>query len=387
MATITVAGTAIQPAIDKAQPKDTLDIKAGGYAGRLKIGKPLTIICAPDTIIDGGQGDGFINVDIAAADVTWRGGDVRHAGNAFRFRGQNINALVEDVSIPVVDWMVRNTPYDPAKPETKYDDYGGNAFTGAQATGITIRRVKARNLRAVSSDYTRDGGFIDLFEMANVLVESCEVWDSVNFAESGRGANKPLNKNIRFINNTVHGRPNPSVSASATTVSNGMYMRAVEGLLIKGNTFDRIDWWTVLFATGGGFGGPITGEVSDNTFILLPGVNRETTWDAGTVHSGILFDNNRVYADDPNTVIAEGGGKRYYRADRTAFAAATGWEKNAYWGVTPPLDPCAPYKVELASTQAALAKMQAELALANQAVAQQEQIIASVHGMTAPPEV
>lgn len=388
MAVTVVAGTPLQAAIDKAQPGDTLDVKAGGYAGRLKIAKALTLQLAPDAVVDGGQGDGFINVDISAANVTWKGGVVQHSGCAFRFAGKNLNALVEDVSIPIVDWMYRNTAGGS-------DDWGGNAFTGKDASGITIRRVKASKLRAVSLDYTRDGGFIDLFQMADVLVDSCEMWDSVNFAESGRSSGGPLNTNIRFQNNIVHGRPNVSVGASNTTVANGMYLRAMTGLVIKGNTFDRIDWWTVLFATAGGFGGPIDGEVTDNTFVLLPGVNRMTTWDTTFDPKRVIFNNNRVYADDPNSVVAEGGGKRYLRGDKALLTTATGgWEANSFWGPTPPpqpVDPCAPYKLRITDLQSQLATVVGQLEAANtalsaqtQTIAGQDQTLANIHALSAP---
>jgi hypothetical protein len=192
-----------------------------------------------------------------------------------------------------------------------------------------------------------------------------------------------MNTTIRFQNNIVHGRPNPTVGASNTTVANGMYLRAMSGLVIKGNVFDKIDWWTVLFATGGGFGGPIDGEVSDNTFILLPGVNREVTWDAGTVTSKIIFNNNRVYADDPNTTVAEGGGVKYLRGAKATLTTATGWEANSTWGPTPPLDPCAPVKADLLQAQVDLRTANQTIADRDATIASQAKTISDVHAITA----
>lgn len=403
MATITVSGSALQTAIDKASPGDTIIVKAGTYAGRLHIfGKPLTFIAEGEVIIDGGQGDGFVNVDIDKAAVTMEGFDYRHAGAALRFTGDCSGSRIAFFKIPVVDWMVRNTPYDPLKPQTKSDDNGGNAFqltkregqAGAVgAKGIIIEDGEVRSCRAVSSDYGRDGGIFEVYGGAQgITVRRVKGWDNVNVFESGKGGTDPDNGSILLEDCVFHGRPDPSSGATQTTVANGLYVRAINGLTVRRCEFDKIDWWSFTFISTGGFAGGIQNvQAVDNVYRLLPGVNRMLATDAGVDVHQLTFDRDKVWVTNPNTAVAEVAGKRYLVADKAALTAATGWEGASTWGAEPPAQTCeqqlADVTRKLATSEAARQTAEQQRDAAIQVSAAQRGRLDQINVLSAAPPV
>ncbi|MEH6580888.1 MAG: nitrous oxide reductase family maturation protein NosD [Halioglobus sp.] len=74
------AGTALQLAIDQANPGDSLILQAGIHTGPIVIERPLFLLSDVGGIIDGG-GTGRV-VTIAAPDVTLRGLTIRHSGDS-----------------------------------------------------------------------------------------------------------------------------------------------------------------------------------------------------------------------------------------------------------------------------------------------------------------
>jgi hypothetical protein len=358
MALIAVNGTPLQPAIDAAQPGDILVPKAGGYAGRLRITKGVSIKGDGAVVIDGGTGDGFVNIDVAAKAVTLSGLDLRHAGAAFRFQGDCTGSLVENVTIPVVDWMIVNNGLA---------DNGGNGFQFVKATGVEVRYCDMRLLRAVSKQYTVDGGAFEFFGASKINVHHNEVWDSVNMAESGRNSTTPDNTDITITDNTFHGRPDPlTATTDKAKLVNGMYLRALNRATIARNTFDLIDHWAILFSTGGTYGGGMAAvSVTDNIFRLAPGSNR-MLYSSGIPFTAFTIDRNKVYTTASTARVAEVNGVKYYATDIAAFRTDTGFEKASTWTVGPlppiapipapaPVDPCASVKAERDAAVSALA--------------------------------
>lgn len=369
MTVINVAGTSLQTAINNAQPGDTIVPKAGGYAGRLTITKPLTIAGDGGAILDGGATDGFVNVLVQGAKVIQTGLDYRHGGCAVRFLGDCSGSQVLHYKVPVVDHVVVNSA----------TGWGGNAFACSQGSkGIEIAYGEIRSCRAPSAvPGGVDGGSFEMFEASGLWFHHNEVWDCVNIAESGKNAGGPDNTGILIEDNVFHGRANPLTPATQAIVANGMFLRALTNSKIRRNVFDRIDWWSVLFSTSGGYAGAFSGvEVTDNTFLVLPGVNRMVTTDAGTVLAAFLADRNKVFAADASTVVAEINKVRYLAKDLAAFRTATGWEKTSPpWVVGPlpaappvPVPPLPPVPVPVDPCAAQLAQAQTDLATANAAV-------------------
>lgn len=361
MTVITVNGGALQPAIDAASAGDTIAPTPGTYAGRLKITKPLTLELGA-AIIDGGQGDGFYNVDVAAKNVVIRDGDIRHAGCGIRFKGDCTGSLVSRTVIPTVDWMVRNTT-------VKGDDTGGMGILFERASGVTVEDVRISRCRAVSLDYGRDGAAFEFFVAKNITIRRAETWDNVVVAEFGKNSTDPNNADILIEDCTFHGRPDQSVPAGSTTVANGIYARALDRFTLQRNTFDRLDWWGVVLSMAGNFAGPFSAvQMLGNTWRLLPGVNRILTADSGVPLDQVMLDSSRIYVSGPS-VLAEVFGKRY--ADLASLRAGVpAWEvHNAFYGAEPPPDPCAPVKAALADMTSQRDALQSKVDAAKAALA------------------
>lgn len=344
-----VNGTSLQTAINNANQGDILSVASGGYAGGLSLmRKDISIFADSQAILDGPQRDGKANFDIDASKFDIRGLTLQHGGAAFRITGDCRGAYIGQCSIPIVDWMMRNTPSPTS------DDNGGNAFqltkregvAGAiAARNITIEDITARQLRAKSSDYNRDGGKFEIYGgVENITIRRSQLWDSVNILEVGKGPNDPINRNILVEDSVFHGRPAPLTPASDTTVANGMYVRSVDGLTIQRCEFDQIDWWSFVFQSTGGFasGGVANVKLLDNVFRLAPGVNRIIATDAGVPVSSIQLDRSRIYVSDPNTTIAKISGTDGIKTLAQLRALAPLWEvNNAFFGKEPPANPCA----------------------------------------------
>lgn len=372
MATINVNGTPLQPAIDAAQPGDILVPKAGGYAGRLKITKSISIKGDGGAIIDGGTGNGSntVNIDVAAKAVGLSGLDLRHGGYAVRFIGDCTGSIVENNSIPVVDWMYRTN---------STADTGGNAFVFEQlAKGVEVRFNQIRKCRAASTQYGVDGGAFELYGgSSNLWIHHNEVWDCVNVAEGGKSSGDPDNADITIEDNIFHGRANPLAVpitglVPTNNLANGMYLRAMNRLIVRRNVFDQVDYWAVLFNTGGTYGGGFASvAVTDNIFRLTPGSNR-MVYSTGIPLSAFTIDANKVYATDATTVVAEVNGKKYLGSALAAFRTDTSFEKTSTWtvGALPPLpvpvppqpvDPCLAVKAERDAALAQVATLTAQV--------------------------
>jgi hypothetical protein len=392
VALIAVNGTPLQPAIDAAQPGDVIVPKAGGYAGRLKITKSVSIKGDGAVVIDGGTGDGShtVNIDVGvrpdgvrvgAKNVVLSGLDLRHGSFAVRFQGDCTGSIAEHNVIPVVDWMYRNT---------NISDTGGNAFVFEKAQGVEVRYNQIRKCRANSAQYVVDGGPFEFFSAQKINVHHNEVWDCVNSGEFGKNTADPNNSEIRIEDNIFHGRANPLTATSdLKLLANGILVRALSNSSIQRNVFDLVDYWSLNFDIGGTYGsGGFSGiTVKGNTFRLIPGSNRMVHVEAGIPLSAFAaFDENKVYTTSTSARVAEIGTTRYYPGDLAKFRTDTGWEKNSTWTVgalppvptiTPPaIDPCAAITAQNVQLAADLLAARAErdaaassLALANSTIA------------------
>lgn len=316
MALIKVNGTSLASAIASAQAGDVLDLAAGSYAGRVAITKPLTIQGDGGAIIEGGAGDGFINISVQNPNVILRGLDIRHAGAGIRFTGNCAGSFVEWCTFPIIDWMVRNTP------TPTNDDNGGNGIQFTRTSGVIVRDCEFRLCRAKSSDYKVDGGAFDLYASSDITIERCEVWDSVNMLETGKGANDNPNANLIIRDNIFHGRLYTGRPAGPTTVVNGILLRSAYNSVISGNLFDEIDWWAIHLAAGN-FSGPFSNvQIVGNHFRLPLGVNRAFAVDAGIVTSMFKVDGNAIWVSDGTTIAKVGTAELMNLA---ALQSATGW--------------------------------------------------------------
>lgn len=204
------------------------------------------------------------------------GAQISDAGSNIVFDGIEIHDFTEMVVRIQGDYG----PADPLRPGS--GDRGANAFVFTRSVGPSVvRNCLAYGLRAFSSQYETDGGFVEFYECSNVLVEDNVVWDAENFTETGNGSGAPACSNLTLIRNLMYRgtERNPIVypsnwSSSKGTFTagapvppstNGCILRSCKNSLVAHNTFvDMLDatsskTFAIDITQSGAFAGGVDG--------------------------------------------------------------------------------------------------------------------------------
>lgn len=387
-----VNGTSIQAAIDAAQPGDTLDVRAGGYAG-FRVTKPLNIIGSGAAKVSGPAS----TVQVLAPGVTLQGLEIGGSTGA-----NNAVVLVTGTNAPdakVLDCLigpsecygirnfqqdrltVRNTTIaDIASGVELHRRSGGSIFENVNirdckrmvsdvdgganggdayvfyntAGPISVKGGTLERLRSPSQIYKPvDGGVYNIFgSTQDLTVEDQIIKDAVNLTETGKGAADPEPRRVTFKRIKFYGNG----SADPYKISSGIYLRVGIDFTFDSCEFHDADWCALMVVGG-------------------PGTN------FGGIVSGLRFINNKIWLVDseayridlPGSVIAQLDGNQVYLGQQARVAEVRGTytsslpqfrsligqaAPNEYWGpevVVPPPDPCASAKAERDAALAALA--------------------------------
>lgn len=365
MTVIVVNGTPLQPAIDAAQPGDTIVPRAGGYAGNVSITKPLTLELGAAQI-NGPQADGYKNINVTSRSVIVRDGDLAHAGAGIQFNGDCTGSLVQRTRISAVDYMVVNG----TKPNT-----GGMGVAFSKAIGVTLEDLKIHACRARSDQYGWDGADFEFFATRDITIRRCETWDGIYVSEWGRNPTDPLNSNIAFEDCIFHGRPawqTPAVYSpkESQTYRAGHLIRAAANIAFRRNLFDHLDAWCFALEQSGGYGGPISNVVIEENQARLSSKWISAAASAGIALTEIHSDRNELWPISGQLLVDVNGKQA---STKQQIVSTFGWEANSYVGPEPapvpaptpdpvPVpDPCADVKQELADATAAVAETNATL--------------------------
>lgn len=356
-----------QSAVNAAAAGGSVSVAPGSYTA-VDISKKLDIT-APGTIVDGynAAGKSALRVHGAAAGSGVSGVSVQNAlaqyfagvmvdGSASDVRLSNINAIgscfgirsyssprtqitnfnvqhcavgiglwnngghtINGFTMDLLDLMV----VDDTAPG---NDNGGNGFqlSGLQDGALTtISNGTISNARAQSDDYVVDGGGIELFAAADVLVQDVLVRNCVNISETGTNPGKGDCARIHF--NRVHavGRPGTDHTQDLHVTCNGILGRNLVDSIVENCIFERIDWFCFDFTQGSKFDGSGTRNVTirNNQFFLREGVDRVYSFGA-VIPPGYVSTNNTIVAPLTATLALLNGVE--YPATPDGFAA---WQR------------------------------------------------------------
>lgn len=206
---------------------------------------------------------------------------------------------------------------------TPGNDNGGNGFqlNGLQdGVHTVIRNGSITRARAQSDDYVMDGGGIELFGAADVLIQNVQVTDCVNVSETGTNPGKGDCARITFDGCTFTGRPGTDHTQDLTITCNGIIGRNLVDSLVEDCIFERLDWYCFDFTQSSKFSGSGTRnvKVSGCTFILRDGVDRVYSF-GPTLPAGFSSTGNVIVANPTATLAVLNG--QEYPATPTGFAA------------------------------------------------------------------
>jgi hypothetical protein len=370
---ITIPGSSLQAAHDRAQAGDVLAPRAGTYAG-LRITKVLTVEGGGGLIIEGPGNT--VEFTPTAAGSALRGATVRgstgptnacllirapqvlvedvavedgscygvrqYLADALTMRRVSISrvaagvevhrcgagSVAEDVVISDVDRMVVDSP----------GGNGGDAWQFVASTGpYRLLRPKVARARAKTvAPWGWDGGaFQGYGPCGAVVIEDWEVRDSVNVCEVGTDAAMGgVPTGWVFRNGDAWGI-SEIVPLTHERACVGFTLRANIGFLIERNRFHSLDWWVFSLVAGGAYAGPTSGNVfRDNDVWIKPDAPeaRYVVVGAGVDASAYSIDGNRVHLDPARTPggVASVAGMEAIR-DIATFQAQTPWGAADTW--------------------------------------------------------
>ena len=168
-----------------------------------------------------------------ASMVTVVNSNIYHNGYGVFIEGGGGGISIANNVIHDNDVMVRNTSH------VANDDFGGvgigfNDSSGSSATGNSLY-----NNFATSHDWGTDGGGIEIYGASNTTIAGNSLSNNDDVLETGAGKGARCANN-EFIDNSVVGR----TAKSPLQNSSGMILRCATSMLISGNSFTDLDWWT-----------------------------------------------------------------------------------------------------------------------------------------------
>jgi hypothetical protein len=245
------------------------------------------------------------------------------AGSSLRFLGEYFH----DLTTMVVHRAGPHGTGDPDRPGT--GDRGANAYVLTNVVGqVTITDAIAEGLRAFSSEYLTDGGFLELYESRNVTVTGCIVIDCENFVEAGSGSVTNVCTNIRLYRNVVwssternvlvyqdtgpYGLSGANVTAGdqAPRNANGMLCRMTNSHIYHNTIIDPIDAesgraFGIGLQASGAFAGGVDGlKVKNN---IIRATQGKCIYTAGTIPVTVEIDYNLYQRSGGGTVFSNNG--------------------------------------------------------------------------------
>lgn len=222
-------GDAIQPAIERATPGDTIELPRGLYAGNLRIDKPLTLrgIGRP-TLDAGGRGD---VIRVSAPDVTIEGIILRNSGSDLGAQNAAVYLKPGSDRARVIGCDMAYTLFGVWIEAVKDVEIRGNLITGKRDhrspdRGNGIQLYNSHGARIIDNhiSFVRDGIYVDVSNNAifrgnhihhvrygtHYMNSHNNVWED-NESHHNRGglalmmARNQTVRNNRAWNNTDHG--------------------------------------------------------------------------------------------------------------------------------------------------------------------------------------
>lgn len=191
---------------------------------------------------------GILVTDSSA--VTVEKSELYHNGAGIVVSGGGQNVVVDGNNVHDQDRIVVNT-------DTANDDFGGYGlgatFVKASPGPTFENNTVARNY-GPSTDYTVDGGGIELYDAYHVTITGNTFTNNDGVLETGSGS-KGTCSGDTFTGNTMTGGSEPS----GLTTDTGILLRCGAGFVFTGNTFTNLQSFTFLLITGDDFSGSIDG--------------------------------------------------------------------------------------------------------------------------------
>lgn len=183
-----------------------------------------------------------------SSSVEVKGSELYHNGAGIVVSGGGKNVVVSGNYVHDQDRIVVNTA-------AANDDFGGyglgatfvDADPGPAFSGNTVERNYGP-----STDYTTDGGGVELYDAYNVSIAGNTFTNNDGVLETGSGSTGTCSGDT-FTGNTMTGGSEPS----GLTTDTGLLLRCGEGFVVKDNTFTDLQSFTMLLITGDDFSGSI----------------------------------------------------------------------------------------------------------------------------------
>jgi hypothetical protein len=192
-------------------------------------------------------------------DVRVTGSEVFHNGAGISISHGGRNVLVDGNDVHDQNRIIQNTDQDG-------DDFGGYGLSATFITaspGPVFRNNTVRRNYGPSQDYGVDGGGIEIYDAANTTITGNTFETNDGVMETGTGNGGGCANNV-FTGNKAIGGTGPT----GFTGDTGLVLRCAAGMSITGNTFNDLQKFTFLLATGSDFAGSIEGiHITGNTVI------------------------------------------------------------------------------------------------------------------------
>jgi len=233
----------------------------------------------------------------ASRDVQVTSAEIYHNGAGIVVRGAGRGVVIANNNVHDQDVIVRNT----VAPDDDFGGYGLGATFITDNPGPVFRGNVVRRNYGPSTDYTVDGGGIEIYDALNTTITGNTFAANNGVMETGSGNNGTCG-GIVFSDNTATGDQDPPGMDS----DSGLVLRCAAGMVIQGNTFVDLTSFTFLLATGDDFSGSIAGlKIRGNTVTRRSGaVVYRLQYAAGT--PAVVVDANRYIAGQESFAVLNG---------------------------------------------------------------------------------